>query len=45
MYLMKYGYMDLNGKDPKKSSSLVSTSGLAAYIEKRDTLCKVQDGK
>ena len=33
MYLMKYGYMDLNGKDPKKSSSLVSTSGLAAYIE------------
>ena len=30
---MKYGYMDLNAGDAKKSSPLVSTSGLAAYIE------------
>lgn len=30
---MKYGYMDLNAGEAKKSSSLVSTSGLAAYIE------------
>ena len=30
---MKYGYMDLNAGDAKKSSPLVSSSGLANYIE------------
>ena len=30
---MKYGYMDLNPGGAKKSSSLVSSSGLATYIE------------